>query len=161
MNALYLVLAERSHQNPFGDCTEREYSLKTRSCISSFVRALQIQPKKHCRLVNVDILRFKRKEDPLGCCTRSTKCNLWDVFHDLVQGYSWENAVIVSKTVEFGEKMLQRRLLSNTPVFEPTRFQRHWILRLRVFSLFCIKLKRDSCCLHQGTDMKHWNSCLV
>ena len=31
-------------------------------------------------------------------------------FQALVQGYSWENVVIVSKTVGFGEQMPQRRL---------------------------------------------------
>lgn len=49
MRTLYLVVAEGKPVKSFGDCTEREYSLKTRSCILSFVHTLQNQPKKHCR----------------------------------------------------------------------------------------------------------------
>jgi len=46
---------------PYGDCTEREYSLKTRRCISSFVRALQNQPKKHCRWAFMNKYYFCKK----------------------------------------------------------------------------------------------------
>ena len=86
---LRLFLAARNPVKPFGDCTEREYSLKTRGCISSFVRALQNQPKKHCRLANLETLLLKKKNRrPAGCCTPGTKCELCGGFHDLVQGYS-------------------------------------------------------------------------
>ncbi|XP_068713377.1 uncharacterized protein [Montipora foliosa] len=34
---------------PFGACTAREYSLKTRECISSFVQTLQKEPRTSCR----------------------------------------------------------------------------------------------------------------
>ncbi|XP_074609855.1 uncharacterized protein LOC141864024 isoform X2 [Acropora palmata] len=61
----------RNPVKPFGDCTEREYSLKTRGCILSFVRALQNQPKKHCRWAFMNKYYFCTKNIAFADCYKN------------------------------------------------------------------------------------------
>ncbi|XP_068714113.1 uncharacterized protein [Montipora foliosa] len=52
---------------PFGSCTEKEYLLKTRDCISSFVQTLQKEPRRSCRRAFFNKFYFCSKNIAIDC----------------------------------------------------------------------------------------------
>ena len=103
---LFWRTVPRSAPNPFGTCSVRDYLNLTRLCMGLFIRTLQQNPKKPCRLEYSFWIGIRDGRERVYCCrenalTRQTFCNGW-----------WRSRVLWIARFEIWRALVQILLLT-------------------------------------------------